>query len=212
MLWYVACHAARVPGDVLEEVAASLVGEHHRKALTALVQAGMRSEGLFLRELARSDIVAERAVAGLILLPGRTGPAFPALLGIARDGSAARKTRALALRYVAESPAGVALLPELAWLAETPGDLVVRTAAARALGRLPAAKPSARDAVLAIVASDVPDNVRIAALRSAGVALGRPQAAMGGAQRGRFARLAHRVAGLTLTPGPCASARRQPAP
>lgn len=172
VLWYVARHAARVPSDVLEGVAASLAGDHHRKALTALVQAGMRSEGLLLRELARGrsaqePVAAERALAGLILLPGRTGPAFPTLLAIARDGSAASKTRALALRYVAESPAGVALLSELIRLAETPGDVMVRTAAARALGRLPAVRPTARDVALAIAASDAPDRVCIAALRSA---------------------------------------------
>ncbi len=172
VLWYVARHAARVPGDVLGGVAASLAGEHHRKALTALVQAGMRSEGLLLRELERGrlaadPVAAERAVAGLILLPGRTGPAFPALLVVARDAAAAPKTRALALRYVAESPAGVALLGELVRLAETPGDVMVRTAAARALGRLPVARLTVRDAALVIAASDVPDNVCIAALRSA---------------------------------------------
>lgn len=172
VLWYVARNAARVPVDILMEVAASLAGAHHRKALTALVQAGMRSEGLLLRELERcrlaaDPVAAERAVAGLILLPGRAGPAFPVLLGIARDADAAPKARALALRYVAESPSGVALLSELIRLAETTGDVIVRTAAARALGRLPAARLMARDAALGIAASDAPDNVCIAALRSA---------------------------------------------
>lgn len=96
----------------------------------------MRSEGLLLRELARGrfaeePVAVERALAGLILLPGRSGPAFPTLLALARDAEAAPRTRALALRYVAESPAGVALLSELVRLAETPGDVMARTAAAR---------------------------------------------------------------------------------
>ncbi len=165
-LWFLARHVARVPGEILCEVALGLAGENHRAALTVLVQANARAEALLLRQLERGGDVAQRAVAGLVLLPGRTGPAFTMMLALARDPHSASSTRAFALRYVAESPSGLGLSSELSRLAEAPGDVVVRTAAARALGRLVAGRTVARDLALRILASDAPINVRLAALQS----------------------------------------------
>ncbi len=166
-LWFLARHVERFPGEILVEVAGKLDGEPHRAALTVLVQANARAEGPLLQQLERGGDVTQRAVAGLVLLPGRTGPAFPIMLALARDPHTAPPTRALALRFVAESPSGVGLSGELSRLAEAPGDVVVRTAAARALGRLREGRVVARDVALRILASDAPVNVRVAALQSA---------------------------------------------
>jgi hypothetical protein len=156
-----------MPDDVLAEVAQHLVGANARPALTVLVQAGVHGEPALLHQVHRGGDVAERAVAGLILLPRRTGPALPLLLAQVRDPSAPAKTRALALQYVGESPHAVGLVGEITRLAQESADRVVRTAAARALGRLPGSKVAARDAALQLLASDAAVSVRIAALRSA---------------------------------------------
>jgi len=165
-LWYFAQTAARVPVSVLSELAEDLAAPHAREALTVLVRAGPRAEAALVVAAARRGAGTTGALAGLVLLPGRGGPAFPIALAWARDGNAPARLRTLALRYVAESTAGASLLPELVALARSADDCVVRTAATRALGRMPGAPAPALEAAHALLAGADEANVRIAALRA----------------------------------------------